>query len=160
MTMNEYSALLQEYREAWKQVGDRMLREAPEELAHSIAVLEEYEHPLEIELYHQRDLAKLLKPGRIARVLLDRHYRVSGTKTPEEKTELLRKYIQFRSLFERVVLVKGTPEEKLNSMERMWMEEMDIGESIPVMLRFEEFMKKGNWNESLEDAAYYAIVRN
>ena len=162
--MDEYNALLQEYREAWKQVGDRMLREVEPELAHTIAVLEGKDisialHP-ELEMYHNADMAKLLQSGRIARVLLDRHYRVSGTNTPEEKTKLLKEYIQFRSLYERVILVNGTPEEELSSMERMWMEEMDIGESIPVMLRFEEFMKKAQWNESLEDAAYYAIVKN
>ena len=150
------------YHEAIAKVGDRSLRDVEPELAHTIAILERDRLGLiscgeDYRLFHERDSMNYLNPGRIVRVLLDRHYEVNGLATHKDKAEFLRNEITNKTRL-GISVVAETQEQKQRCIECEWMKQ--IGQrKMPAMIRFDDIIKRGEWNETIEDAAYYAIMR-
>lgn len=161
--MSELEDFEKEYHKSIARVGDRSLREVEPELAHTIAVLEQNKIGLiscgeEYRLFHERDSISYLNPGRIARVLLDRHYNVNGLTTPEKKGVFLRNEIINKTRIEGIA-ARGSPEEKQAAIEHEWMKNIGY-RKMPAMIRFDEMIKSGQWNDVIEDAAYHAIIRS
>jgi hypothetical protein len=154
----DYDKITEAHNKAWERVGERDLRDVEPDLAHEIAVLEEENYVVLGEMArcnHGGDAMKLLRPGRIGRILLDRHYELKGAKSAEQKESLVQELIK-RDLHGFLWAGHGTPEESLNGAESYWISEC-YKNVHGIMVRAEQLLKRGALDEATKDLAYRGI---